>query len=82
MKKWLFSILNLAALAGLALAAPLPAMAAPAHQALPPVGQSADPGRAQAFIQLVNNWTAPDQPAENNQDLPQANPDLVIYLTF
>ena len=85
MKKWLFSILYLAALAGLALFAPAPVLAAPAAPAaqdLPPAGQSADLGRTQAFIQLVNNWTAPDQPADSAQDLPQANPELVIYLTF
>lgn len=82
MKKCLFSILNLAALAGLALTAPAPVLAAAQAQALPPASQSADPGRTQSFIQLVNNWTAPDQPADSAQDLPQANPDLVVYLTF
>ncbi len=82
MKKWIFGILSLTALAGLLLAGPAAVFAAPAEQALPPSSQSADPGRAQGFIQLVNNWTAPDQPAESAQDLPQANPDLVIYLTF
>jgi len=82
MKKCLFSILNLAALAGLALTAPAPVLAAAQAQALPPASQSADPGRTQSFIQLVNNWTAPDQPADSAQDLPHANPDLVVYLTF
>ena len=82
MKRWIFGILSLTALAGLLLAGPAAVFAAPAEQALPPASQSADPGRAQGFIQLVNNWTAPDQPAESAQDLPQANPDLVIYLTF
>ena len=82
MKKWFVILLNLALLAGLALSAPAPVVAAPREQALPPDNHSADSGRAQAFIQLVNNWTAPEPSAESSQDLPQANPDLVIYLTF
>jgi len=82
MKKRFIIILCIALLAGLLLAAPAPVAAAPRAQALPPENSSADPGRAQSFIQLVNNWTAPEPSDQSSLDLPQANPDLVIYLTF
>lgn len=82
MKKWFALLVNFAAIAGLALALPAPVFGASAEQGLPPAAENADPGRTQAFIQLINNWTAPDQSAQSGQELPQANPDLVIYLTF
>ena len=70
MKKWFVILLTLALLAGLALSAPAPVVAAPREQALPRI-TTRDSGRAQAFIQLVNNWTAPEPSAESSQDLPQ-----------
>ncbi|MGV8049550.1 MAG: polysaccharide deacetylase family protein [Anaerolineaceae bacterium] len=41
-----------------------------------------DSGLTRQFNQLVDQWTKPVLPADSIPELPQANPDNVIYLTF
>jgi peptidoglycan/xylan/chitin deacetylase (PgdA/CDA1 family) len=59
-----------------------PVLAASSYQAAPPASQPQDPGRTQGFIQIANQWTHGDGSANPGAGSPQANPDLVAYLTF
>ncbi|MFZ3069860.1 MAG: polysaccharide deacetylase family protein [Anaerolineaceae bacterium] len=56
--------------------------AAAADPASSPEQDLPDPGLTQQFSQLVDQWTEPELSPADSLDLPTANPDNVIYLTF